>query len=141
MEDLGLGAGLAAVAFWGFVATVVVAAIWDGVRQRESQHETVRRLIESHQRIDQELIDKLLLLSERGNKRFDMDFKVTGLWILPVAVGLAVFGLILGSEHPEALAPLLGVAGMLACFGIGFLMSAKIAKRWYPTNGDSDRLS
>jgi len=52
MEDLGIGAGLAALGFWGFVAVAVVAGIWDNIRKRDAQHETVRRLIESGQSAD-----------------------------------------------------------------------------------------
>lgn len=131
MEFSGIGAGLAALAFWGFVAAVVVAGIWYDIRKREAQHETVRRLIESGQPIDQELMEKLSLVADGGDKRHDQDFRLTGLWLLPIAVGMAVFGLILGTQYSEALAPLLGVSAMLACMGIGFLIAAKIAGRWY----------
>lgn len=131
MEFSGIGAGLAALAFWGFVAAVVVAGIWYDIRKREAQHETVRRLIESGQPIDQELMEKLSLVADGGDKRHDQDFRLTGLWLLPVAVGMAVFGLILGTQYSEALVPLLGVSAMLACMGIGFLIVAKIAGRWY----------
>ncbi len=137
MEHIGVGAGLAALAFWGFVAAVAVAGIYDGIRKREAHHETVRRLIESSQSIDQELMDKLLLLSDGGGKRHDRDFHLAGLWLLPVAPGMAIFGLVLGSQHPEALAPLLGVAALLACVAVGFLVAARIARRWYPVDGDS----
>ena len=133
----GLGAGLAALAFWGFVASVVAAGIWDGVRKREAQHETVRRLIESGRSIDQELMDKLLLLSDGGNKRHDRDLRLTALWVSPVAAGMAIFGLILGSVYPETLAPLLGASALLACLGIGFWVGGNIARRWYPADSDS----
>jgi hypothetical protein len=136
MEFSGIGAGLAALAFWGFIAAVVVAGIWYDIRKREAQHETVRRLVESGQPIDQELMEKLSLVADSGEKRHDQDFRLTGLWLLPVAVGMAVFGLILGSQYSEALAPLLGVAALLACMGIGFLMSARIAGRWYSKDSD-----
>ena len=137
MENLGLGAGLAALAFWGFVAVVVTVVYWDNIRKREAQHETVRRLIESGQPIDQDLMEKLSLVADSGEKRHDRDLYITGLWILPIAPGMAVFGFILDSQVPEALAPLLGVAGLLLCMGIGFLVAAKVAERWYTTNGDS----
>ena len=137
MENIGLGAGLAALAFWGFVAAVVVAGIWDNIRKREAQHETVRRLVESSQNVDQELMDKLLSLSDAGRKRHDEDFKVTGLWLLPVSVGLALFGLILGSQVPDAQAPILGAAALVGCLGIGALVAARIARRWYPEDTNS----
>ena len=136
MGDLGLSAGLAALAFCGFIAAVSVASIWDGVRKREAKHETVRRLIESGQPIDQELIDKVLMQNV-GSKHYDQDFKVTALWILPIAVGLAVFGYFMGQAFPDVLVPLLSVSAMLACFGVGFLLASKIAARWYQENEDS----
>jgi hypothetical protein len=137
MEDLGLGAGLAALAFWGFIAVAVLAAVWDGIRKRDAQHETMRRLIESGQPIDQEMMKKLSLVSDSGEARHDQAFQITGLWLLPVAVGMAIFALILGSDKPEALAPLLGVSALLTCMGIGFLVAAKITGHWYPAGDDS----
>ncbi len=138
MENLGLGAGMAAMAFWGFVAVVVVAGIWDGIRKREAKHETLRRIIESGQTIDQELMDKLLSLSGGGTTRHDRDFQVAGLWILPIAVGLSIFGLILGSQDPATQTTLLGVSALLAAIGIGCLVASKIAARWYPADSDSE---
>lgn len=136
MENLGLGAGMAAMAFWGFVAVAVVAGIWDGIRKREAKHETLRRLIESGQTIDQELMEKLLLLSDGGKRRVDRDFKIAGLWILPAAVGLAIFGLIMSYEYPSTLIPILGASALLAVIGIGCLVASKIVGRWYPADGD-----
>ncbi len=137
MESFGLGGGLAALAFWGFVAAVSVGGIWDGIRKREAEHETVRRLIESGQPIDQELLKKLSLVGDDGQKRPDRMFFLAGLWILPVAVGLGLFGLILGASTPKVVAPLLGVSALLVCVGLGFLAASKVVKRWYPAEGDS----
>jgi hypothetical protein len=137
MQDMGLGAGLAALAFWGFIAVAVLGGIWDGIRKREAQQETLRRLIESGQHIDKEVLDTLLLQSEDANKRHDRDFRITALWILPVSAGMAVFGLIFGQFYPKVLGPLLGVSGLLATLGIGYLVAAKIAGRWYPADDES----
>jgi hypothetical protein len=137
MQGFSLGAGLAALAFWGFIASVVVAGIWYDIRKREAQHETVRRLVESGQPINQELMDKLLALSDGKSKRLDRDFKITGLIILPVAVGLALFGVILGSAFPQSQIPLLGSAALVGCVGLGFLGVSKIVERWYMADDDS----
>jgi len=137
MQGFSLGAGLAALAFWGFIASVVVAGIWFDIRKREAQHETVRRLVESGQPINQELMDKLLVLSDGKSKRLDRDFKITGLIMLPAAVGLAVFGLILGTAYPQSQLPLLGAAALVACIGLGFLWVSKVVGRWYSTDNDS----
>ena len=57
----GIGGGLAALAFWGFIGSIVVAGIWYGIREREAQHETFRRVIESGQPVDQALMDLVVL--------------------------------------------------------------------------------
>jgi len=137
MQDIGLGAGLAAMAFWGFIAAAAVAGIWDGVRKREAQHETLRRFVESGQPIDEKVMNKLLMLNKDGRSRFDRDFKLAALWIMPVSAGLAVFGLILGTKLPHAQTPLLGVAALLACLGIGFWLASNVASRWYKSDDDS----
>ena len=131
MLEVGLGAGLAALAFWGFVAAVVVAWMWDGIRKRDAQHETVRRIIESGQPVDEALMKQLSLVSDSENTRHDRDFIITAMWVLPVAPGLAVMAFILSSMTPDVLAPLLGAAALVACLGIGFLVAGKISARWY----------
>jgi len=137
MDDLGLGAGLAALAFWGFVAVAVVTTVWNGIRKRETQHETLRRAIESGQQIDDALLAKLALVGNDEDRRPDREFGITAMWVLPVAAGVAVLALILGIAVPDAMLPLLGASGLLACLGIGYLIAAKVVARWYAGDGDS----
>jgi hypothetical protein len=142
MQGYGLGAGLAAIAFWGFIASVVVAGIWYDIRKREAQHETVRRLMESGQKIDEGMMDKLLQLSGEKVKRLDRVFKLTGLIILACAIGLGIFGYVLGLQYPGYMNPVLGAAALLLCVGIGFLVASNTAKGWDTPASDSkvDRL-
>lgn len=137
MQDFSLGAGLAALAFWGFIAAVIVAGIWYDIRKREAQHETVRRLVESGQPLDGELIDKLLSLSGSRAAAPDRDFRVTAYIILPAAVGIAILALVLGLQFPEWRLPLLGVSALVACVGLGFLGAARMVARWRPRNEPS----
>jgi hypothetical protein len=131
MQSFSLGAGLAALAFWGFIATVVVAGIWSDIRKRESRQETVRRLFESGQPVSDDLMDKLLSAVKGGSERLDRGLKLTGLIMLPSAVGLALLGMMLGIQSPNAQLPLLGISLLVACVGAGFLFAARIARRWY----------
>jgi hypothetical protein len=137
MADIGLGAGLATLAFWGFISTAVVAGIWDGIRKREAKHETVRRLLESGQNIDADLMEKLVSLTDGKSERPDRIFFLTGLWILPVSVGLVVFGYIMGGYYPQTYAPLMGASALLAILGVGFLVASKIVGRWYVDSDSS----
>lgn len=134
MQDFSLGAGLAALAFWGFIAAIVVAGIWYDIRKREAQHETIRRLVESGQPLDETLVDKLLSLSGNRAARPDRDFRITGYIVLPAAAGIAILALALGMQFPEWRLPLLGVSGLVACVGLGFLGAARLAARWRDGN-------
>ena len=127
MENMGLGAGLAAIAFWTFIAAVVVAGIWDGIRKREAEHETLRRMMESGRPMDQALVDKLL----GGNQRLDRDLKVAGLITLFAAPGLAALGWFLSLLSEKALLPLLGVSALVGFVGIGLLVASKFMERSY----------
>jgi len=132
MEDMGLGAGLGALGFWLFVAAIVLGGIWDGARRRETQHETLRRMIESGQPLDQKLVDRLLGL----DKRLDVDLKVAGLICLGLAPGLALLGWLIGLKSEGAFLPLLGTAALVTCIGGGLLIAAGYARRAYVTGDD-----
>ena len=137
MQSFTLGAGLAALAFWGFIAAVVVSGVWFDIRKREAQHETVRRIIESGKPIDDELMDKLLSLGSGKSERLDRAFKITGFIMIPASVGLALFGLIMGTQFPDTELPLLGAAALVGCIGLGFLVLAQIVKRWYLADNET----
>jgi hypothetical protein len=124
---MDLGLGLAAMAFWAFIAACVVGGIWDSIRKREAQHETLRRMIESGQDIDQALMDKLL----GTGKQVDRDLKIGGLIVVCVAPGLAALGILVSKQNPDALFPLLGVAALVACVGIGLLVASYFVGRSY----------
>lgn len=121
----GLGAGLAALAFWGFIASVSVGGIWYGLRERQAQFETLARMIESGQTIDEALVDRIL----GSDKQMDRNLKVAGLIVLFAAPGLAVLGWFISKIAEEALYPLLGVAGLAGFVGIGLLVASKVAAR------------
>lgn len=131
-----LGGGLAALAFWGFLAAVVVGGIWYAVREKEAQHETMRRIIESGQTIDEKVVEKVF----EGQDTTDRDLKIGGLITISVAPGLAVLGWFLSSIAEKALMPLLGVAILVGFVGLGLLAAAKIAERAKRQDDTSPRL-
>ena len=137
MQSFSLGAGLASLAFWGFIAAVVVAGIWYDIRKKEAQQETVRRLIESGQPLDEKVVDKLLAAQEDQSDRPDRAYLLAAVIVLPISVGLAILGWVLGMAYPEAQLPLFGVAALVACVGLGLLAASRMARRWYNEDEDS----
>ena len=133
MGDLGIGAGLSAIAFWGFIAACVWAGVWDSARKREAQHETLRRLIETGQSPDDAMIDKLL--GDRTNT--GRDLRAAGLILLFLGPGLAALAWFVGQQASGALMPILGAAAVVASLSAGLLVAAWIHDRGEPKDGSS----
>ena len=127
---MGTAAGLSALGFWLFIGAIVVAGIWFDVRRRETEQETLRRVVESGQTIDSAVIDKLLKVGG-GQSRTDRDLKVSGLIVISLAPGIAILGWFLAKLQPEVMSVMLGVAILLGLLGIGLLVAGKVAERWY----------
>jgi len=123
--------GLSALAFWGFIATVVVAGVWENIRKRDTKHETLRRMIESGQPLDENLLKQLGLIETVENDRPDRAFKISALWLLPISVGLAILAIFLGYIEQDARTAVLGVSALTACIGIGAWIGGMITSRWY----------
>ena len=114
-------AGLAALAFWGFVAVIVVAGIWDGIRKREAQHETLRRLLDAGQPVDEGLVRDLL----DNRDRRSVDLRVFGLIVVSAGVGLGLLGWLVSLEEAGWLWPMLGVGALVGCVGLGLMAAAR----------------
>jgi hypothetical protein len=120
MDGAGLGAGLAALAFWGFIASIVVAGIWDGARKREAQHETLRRMIESGKPVDEALMTKLMVGEPKHPHR---DLAVGAIVLFSIGVGVAVLALVLGQPA------VIGAAAICACIAAGLLGASIYVRR------------
>ncbi len=126
--------GLGALGFWLFIAAVVVAGTWYDLRRKESQQETLRRLVESGRDLDPEMMEKLV--NAGGGKSLERDLKVAALITLSVSPGLLILGFTLSFVSESAMAPLLGVSVLVACVGAGLYAAAKLVERRYPDHQD-----
>jgi hypothetical protein len=122
-----LGVGLAALAFWGFVASAVVSGVWYSIREKQAQHETLQRMIESGQKIDADVIDKIV----SGGGKNDTDLKIAAYITMSVAPGLVLLGYVLkvASNNDQIFTILAGVAGLVFFVAIGLLAAARVAER------------
>jgi hypothetical protein len=124
MENAAMGFG--ALGFWLFIAACVIGGIWDAARKRESQQETLRRLVESDREINAEVIQQVLNAGGGGDNTA-RDLKVAGYIVISLSPGLAVLGLFIAQLNEKALMPLLGVACLMGLLGAGMLFAAKVA--------------
>lgn len=130
MADMGMGAGLAAMAFWGFIAVVVVGGMWYSIREKEARHETLRRLYESGQAVDASTIDKVLALSEaRSVEDLRTSCQLTAYILFALVPGMLVLGYFLSYINTEAFWPIVGVSGLLAFLGAGFALATRALRQ------------
>ena len=119
MENFTLGAGLASIAFWGFIAAVVVAGIWNDIRKKAEQQKTIRTIVESGQKLDQEILDSILRAEKTDPKQTSKDLKTAAFIVFGVGIGMIIFGLVIGFSEPKATMPLSGIGGLLLAIGGG----------------------
>ena len=112
---------IGAFGFWLFLAVVVGGAMWFEARKKESEQETLRRLVESGQKIDPAVVDKMF--RSGGNERKDRDLKIAGIITIGAGVGLGVFAWFIGQFDSQAFTALLGVGTMVGIIGLGLLLS------------------
>ena len=123
----GLGFGLASFAFWAFIASCVVGGIWYSIREKEAQHETLRRIIESGKDVDVEVIDRIM--NDRGKS--ETDLRGGGLITMFVSPGLVLLGYVLerATNNEEIFTIMLGVSGLVFFISLGLLLAARITER------------
>lgn len=125
MDSMSMGAGLAALAFWGFIAIVVVAGIWDGIRKRDAMHETLRQALDKGKDLDPATIETLT----GKNDNMARDLRVAGYIMAGIAPGMLALGVAISFLASDALLPLIGVAALCGCIAWGMLMGAKVIDR------------
>ena len=129
MDDITAGAGYAVLGFWLFIGIVVAAGIWDTIRKRDAQHETLRRIIESGQQIDEELAEKVLELSS-DNQDLEENLKVAATIMFFISPGLILFGWIMGLFLAEELfGIMLAVGALVAVIALGLLAAGWVIRR------------
>jgi hypothetical protein len=127
---------LAAAAFWGFIAVVVVAGVWREVAMRREAETTIRLAIEKGQQLDPATIDKLLS-SGSNRKRGGADaLMVGGGLTLATGLGLPILGYFISrGGDGDAFYPLLGSGLLVSLVGAAMLILSAVLRSRQAQNG------
>ena len=120
---------LGALGFWFFLAAVVVGGMWFDMKKRESQQETLRRVVESGQQLDVEVIDRMLEATGGGDSKED-DLKTAGIIMFGVSLGLVILGYALSQFSDKIITVMSGVGGLTLMIGAALYYSGiRIARK------------
>ena len=108
-----LGAGLASLGFWVFLAFVVAAQTWRKVTLRREAHATIRLAIEKGQVLDPLLVERLL--RTRGD-----DLSRPAAVFISMGIGFPALGYFISRTDQDALYPFLGIGALFLMMGLAF---------------------
>jgi hypothetical protein len=111
---------LGVIAFWVFIVVLSLALTLVSYLNRREVEKTLRFAIERGVALDAEL---LASLKDRASGRTPAYLIAAGIVLLAGALGVAAFGVIIASEEPDTLVPLLGIAVLFAFIAGGMLAS------------------
>ena len=119
------GPVLIGVAFWIFLAVVVLAAIWFAFARNRETQKTIRLAIEKGMQLDPALIDKLV--TRKSGK--PEDYYVGGFVCIAVGIGLPILGYFVGQIEPEAFFPIVGAGILVGLIGISLVICGMLVSR------------
>ena len=119
------GPVLIGVAFWIFLAIVVLAAIWFAFARNRETQKTIRLAIEKGMQLDPALIDKLV--TRKSSK--PEDYYVGGFVCLAAGIGLPVLGFFIRRIEPDSFFPIVGAGIMVGLIGISLIICGMLVSR------------
>ena len=133
MYPIPLGTAIAVAAALLAVAGVFIAFILASQKKHQARLDLLRYAVERGMTLDVELINTLAradaVRANAGPRRPGRGSRVAGILIVAYGVGFALFACFIGTLDKSALIPMLGVATLLTCFGVGFLLVSRMLSR------------
>jgi hypothetical protein len=140
MYSMPLGTAIAVAATLLTVAGVFIAFIHSSQKKYQARLDLLRYAVERGMTLDVELINKIAGAAAAGTnavpRRPGRGSRVAGILIVAYGVGFALFACFIGTLDKGALIPMLGVATLFICLGVGFLIVSRMLQR-ETNDGDS----
>jgi hypothetical protein len=117
---------IVAVAFWTFLAVSAVAGIIADYKKRRLELEPMRAAIERGQQLDPAIVERLMAREQKRSEPEPVYFRIGGIVTVSAGVGVGVLSFLVDRFVPQGFYPVLGVAVVAICVGIGLLICARV---------------
>lgn len=130
MHTVSIGNAIAVAASLFAIAGVLIAIIISNQKNKQAKLDFLRGAMERGAPLDPELIDKIMRpgVARRQPMPFGKGALVAGIIVVAFSVGYAIFAYFISLIAPPALYPMLGIAILLACTGIGLVVVSWILR-------------
>jgi hypothetical protein len=139
---MAIGNAVAVAATLLAIAGVLIAIITSNQRRHQAKVDLLRTAMERGVALSPELIDKLMhpnrISAGRQGLSRGQGARVAGILVIAFGVGYAIFARLIGVIAPGALIPLLAVACLFICIGIGLLVVSKVLRSERSVTGPSE---
>jgi len=132
MHPMAIGNAIAVAATLLAIAGVLIAIIISKQKNNQAKLDFLRSAMERGAALDPELIDKVMHPNKTapGKKALlpGQGARVAGILVIAFGVGYAVFAAFIAIIAPDARLPMMGVACMMGCIGVGLLVVSKVLR-------------
>ena len=132
MHPMAIGNAIAVAATLLAIAGVLIAIITSNQRRHQAKVDLLRTAMERGVALSPELIDRIMHPKKNSAARQTLPrghgARVAGILVIAFGVGFVIFAWFISIIAPDARLPMLGVACMLTCVGIGLLVVSKVLR-------------
>ena len=129
MHPITIGNAIAVAASLLAIAGVLIAIIMANQRYKQAKLDFMRSAMERGAALNPELIEKIMHPQRAAAGRRVLPpgkgALVAGIVVIAFGVGYAIMALMIALIAPTARFPMLGVAGLFICIGVGLIVVSK----------------
>jgi hypothetical protein len=132
MHPIAIGNAIAVAATLLAIAGVLIAIIISNQKKNQAKLDFLRCAMERGVVLDSELIDKVMHPNRTAPGKWALPpgqgARVAGILVIAFGVGYAVLASFIAIIAPDARLPMMGVACLMGCIGIGLLVVSKVLR-------------
>ena len=129
MHPITIGNAIAAAAALLAIAGVLIAIVVSSQKYRQAKLDFMRSAMERGAALNPELIERIMHPSRAGVSRRALPqgkgALVAGILVIAFGVGYGILAVFIALIAPSARFPMLGVAGLMICIGVGLLVVSR----------------